>query len=65
MTAALVKSLIDEQLEDLEPQLMAFSHKSWLGALSLAWDAGIENCHAWTQRLFVGGEWTVVYEVKA
>ena len=50
----------------VEPvERMAFTHKSWLGALSLAWDAGIENCHAWSQRLWVGGEWTVVYQVKS
>lgn len=47
-----------------EQTYFAFTHKSWLGALSLAWDAGIENCHAWSQRLWVGGEWTVVYTIK-
>ena len=44
---------------------MAFSNKSWLGALSMAYDAGIENVHAWTSRFWVGGQWQVQYEVKA
>lgn len=44
---------------------MAFSNKSWLGALSMAYDAGIENVHAWTTRFWVGGQWQVQYEVKA
>lgn len=44
---------------------LAFTHKSWLGALSMAYDAGIENVHAWTRRAWVGGEWTIAYLVKA
>ena len=44
---------------------LAFTHKSWLGALSLAYDAGIENVHAWSRRACLCGEWTVAYEVKA
>lgn len=44
---------------------MAFSNESWLGALSMAYDAGIENVHAWTSRFWVGGQWQVQYEVKA
>lgn len=47
------------------PMTMAFSNKSWLGALSMAYDAGIENVHAWTSRFWVGGQWQVQYEVKA
>lgn len=43
---------------------LAFTHPKLHGALSLAWDAGIENVHAWSQRLWVGGEWTVVYAIK-
>ena len=43
---------------------LAFSHKSWHGALSMALDAGVENFLAWSQRFWVGGMWTVVYEVK-
>ncbi|WP_176464922.1 hypothetical protein [Pseudomonas fragi] len=43
---------------------LAFTHKSWLGALSLAYDAGIENVHAWSRRACLCGEWTVAYEVK-
>lgn len=43
---------------------LAFTHKSWLGALSLAYDAGIENAHAWSGRAWVCGEWTVCYLIK-
>lgn len=47
------------------PMTMVFSHESWLGALSMAYDAGIENVHAWTSRFWVGGQWQVQYQVKA
>lgn len=46
------------------PMTMAFSNKSWLGALSMAYDAGIENVHAWSSRFWVGGLWQVRYEVR-
>lgn len=45
--------------------ILAFTASSWLGALSMAYDAGIENVHAWSKRAFLCGEWTVAYEVKA
>lgn len=44
--------------------ILAFTASSWLGALSMAYDAGIENVHAWSRRAWVGGEWTICYEVK-
>lgn len=44
---------------------LAFSASTWYGALSLAYDAGIENVHAWSSRFWVGGQWQVRYEVKA
>lgn len=44
---------------------LAFTASTWLGALSMAYDAGIENVHAWSKRAFLCGEWTVAYEVKA
>ena len=43
---------------------LAFTAPTWLGALSMAYDAGIENVHAWSRRAFVCGEWTVAYLVK-
>ena len=67
MSTAPVKTLIDEQLEELSPDriILAFTHTKWLGALSLAHDAGIPNVHAWSGRACMCGEWTVAYEVKA
>lgn len=44
---------------------LAFSGSTLLGAMSAAWDAGIENFRAYTGRIWDGHEWTVVYEVKA
>ncbi|MBI6911080.1 hypothetical protein JET67_22180 [Pseudomonas palleroniana] len=49
----------------MQTMILAFTHKSWLGALSLAYDAGIENVHAWSRRACICNEWTVAYEVKA
>lgn len=66
MSTAPVKSLIDEQIEELpsDRMILAFTHPKWLGALSLAHDAGIPNVHAWSGRACLCGEWTVAYEVK-
>lgn len=44
--------------------ILAFTASSWLGALSMTYDAGIENVHAWSRRAWVGGEWTVTFQVK-
>lgn len=44
---------------------LAFSGSTFLGALSSAYDAGIENFRSWSARIWDGHEWTVVYEVKA
>lgn len=49
----------------METMTLAFTHKTWHGALSLAYDAGVENVHAWSQRMFLCGEWTITYRVKA
>lgn len=49
----------------METMTLIFTHKTWHGALSLAYDAGIENVHAWSQRSCLCGEWTVTYLVKA
>lgn len=67
MTTPIVKSLIDEQIEELpaDRMILAFTHEKWLGALSLAHDAGIPNVHAYSRRVCLCGEWTVAYEVKA
>ncbi|MFJ7312555.1 hypothetical protein ACIQVE_07240 [Pseudomonas sp. NPDC098747] len=67
MTTPPVKTLIDEQIDDLpsDRMILAFTHQKWLGALSLAHDAGIPNVHAWSERVCMSGEWTVAYEVKA
>lgn len=67
MTSPIVKSLIDEQLEELPADrfILAFTHHTLTGALSQAYDAGIENVHAWTKRACLCGEWTVAYEVRA
>lgn len=44
---------------------LAFSGSTLLGAMSAAYDAGIENFRAWSGRIWDGYEWTVVYEVRA
>ena len=66
MTAPILKSLIDEQVEELpaDRMILAFTHTKWLGALSLAHDAGIPNVHAYSRRACLCGEWTVAYAVK-
>ncbi|WP_085717725.1 hypothetical protein [Pseudomonas sp. B28(2017)] len=66
MTTAPVKTLIEEQLKELprDRMILAFTHPQWLGALSLAHDAGIPNVHVWSSRACLCGEWTVAYEVK-
>ena len=66
MTTPIHKSLIDEQIEELpaDRMILAFTHEKWLGALSLAHDAGIPNVHAYSRRACLCGEWTVAYAVK-
>lgn len=73
MSTAPVKSLIDEQIEELpnhlavpeDRVLMVFKGASWADALRSAELASIENIHAWSRRVCLCGEWTVSYEVKA
>jgi hypothetical protein len=72
MSTAPVKSLIDEQIEELPEHkavpadrvLMVFKGKTWQDALAQAALASIENVHAWSGRACLCGEWTVAYEVK-
>ena len=72
MSTAPVKSLIDEQLEELSPStnpasecvLMVFKGRDFQDALRAAEEGFIENIHAWSQRACLCGEWTVTYEVK-
>lgn len=72
MSTAPVKSLIDEQLEELSAStypasdrvLMVFKGRDWQDALRAAEQGFIENVHAWSQRACLCGEWTVTYEVK-
>ncbi|QXG49183.1 hypothetical protein [Pseudomonas viridiflava] len=67
MTTPIVKSLLDEQLDELPSDriILAFTHHTLTGALSQAYDAGIENVHAFSRRYCLCGEWTVAYEVRA
>lgn len=73
MTTPIVKSLIDEQIEELpeylavpgDRVLMVFKGCTWAEALHSAELASIENVHAWSRRACLCGEWTVAYEVKA
>lgn len=44
---------------------LAFSGSTLLGAMSAAYDAGIENFRCWSGRIWDGYSWTLVYEVKA
>ena len=57
MTTPILKSLIDEQIKELpaDRMILAFTHTKWLGALSLAHDAGIPNVHAWSGRTCMCG----------
>lgn len=73
MTTAPVKSLIDEQLEELPEHmavpsdrlLMVFKGPTMWDAMQAAERAYIENPEAWSRRACLCGEWTVSYEVKA
>ena len=44
---------------------LAFSGSTLLGAMSAAYDAGVENFRAWIGRIWDGKVWTLIYEVKA
>lgn len=44
---------------------LAFSGSTLRGAMSAAYDAGIENFRAWSGRIWDGKVWTLIYEVKA
>lgn len=73
MSTAPVKSLIDEQLEELPEHmavpddrvLMLFKGPTFAAAVHEAELASIENPLAWKCRACICGEWTVGYEVRA
>ena len=44
---------------------LAFTGSTLRGAMSAAYDAGIQNFRAWSERIWDGKEWTLVYEVQA
>lgn len=73
MSAPIVKSLIDEQLDDLPEHmtvpsdrlLMVFKGLTMWDAMQAAERAHIENPEAWSRRACLCGEWTLAYEVRA
>jgi len=73
MTTSPVKSLVDEQLEDLpecmavpsDRVLMVFKGDTMFEAMQAAERAHIENPEAWSRRACLCGEWTLAYEVRA
>lgn len=73
MSTAPVKSLIDEQIEELPEHmavpddrvLMLFKGPTFAAAVHEAELASIENPLAWKCRACICGEWTVGYEVRA
>jgi hypothetical protein len=73
MSTAPVKSLIDEQIEELPEHmavpddrvLMLFKGSTFAAAVHEAELASIENPLAWKCRACICGEWTVGYEVRA
>jgi len=73
MTTSPVKSLIDEQIEELPEHmalpadrvLMVFKGPTMYDALQAAERAYIENVNAWSRRACLCGEWTLAYEVRA
>lgn len=44
---------------------LAFTGSTLKGAMSAAYDAGIENFRAWSGRAWNGQVWTLTYEVVA
>lgn len=44
---------------------IAFSGSTLKGAMSAAYDAGVENFRGWKKRIWDGAAWTLVYEIKA
>ena len=73
MSTPLVKSLIDEQLDELPEHmavpsdrlLMVFKGLTMWDAMQAAERAHIENPKAWSRRACLCGEWTLAYEVRA
>ena len=73
MSTPLVKTLIDEQLDELPEHmavpsdrlLMVFKGLTMWDAMQAAERAHIENPKAWSRRACLCGEWTLAYEVRA
>ncbi|WP_095058070.1 hypothetical protein [Pseudomonas sp. Irchel s3f7] len=73
MSTPLVKTLIDEQLDELPEHmavpsdrlLMVFKGLTMWDAMQAAERAHIENPQAWSRRACLCGEWTLAYEVRA
>ncbi|MGS0735523.1 hypothetical protein ACVBEG_02955 [Pseudomonas sp. GG8] len=73
MSQSIVKSLIDEQIEELPEHmalpadrvLMVFKGLTTEDAQHQARIAGIENAMAWSNRWFLCGMCTLAYQVRA
>lgn len=44
---------------------IAFTGSTLLGAMSAAYSAGIANFQGWSERVWNGKEWTLVYDLAA
>lgn len=73
MTQPIVKSLIDEMVDELPEHLavpadrvlMVFKGRTMWEAMQAAERAHISNPEAWSRRACLCGEWTLAYEVRA
>lgn len=67
MTTALIKSLNDELIDEIDSEsemTLIFTAPTWWEALNKAREAFIENVDAWSQRACLCNAWTVTYRVK-
>lgn len=73
MTQPIVKTLIDEMVDELPEHLavpadrvlMVFKGRTMHEAMRAAERAHISNPEAWSRRACLCGEWTLSYEVRA
>jgi len=73
MSQPIVKSLIDEMVDELPEHLavpadrvlMVFKGRTMWEAMQAAERAHISNPEAWSRRACLCGEWTLSYEVRA
>ena len=73
MSTAPVKTLVDEQIEELPAHmaipddrvLTVFKGLTMWDAMQAAERAHISNPQAWSRRACLCGEWTLSYEVRA